>query len=140
MDQKGRWSLKGLEERAKALKREVFVLWVAYRDPRTPWYAKALAIAVVAYAFSPIDLIPDFIPVLGLLDDLLLVPLGIALVLRLIPAPVIADSRARAEALRTEGKPRNWLAAGAIVLVWLLAAVGTGLFVQRHFGIDNLQF
>ena len=85
-----------------------------------PWYAKALAVAVVAYAFSPIDLIPDFIPVLGYLDDLVLIPLGVIAVRAMIPPAVLADCRERAS--RLEGKPRNWVAAGIIVVLWLAAA------------------
>ena len=84
------------KQRARALQREVHAVYLAMRDPRTPWYARLLAGAVVAYAFSPIDLIPDPIPVLGYLDDLLLVPLGIVLVLRLIPAEVMQECRQRA--------------------------------------------
>src|SRR5215510_13084224 len=85
-------------ERARLLKREVYALYFACRDPRTPWYAKAIAACVVAYALSPIDLIPDFIPVIGYLDDLVIVPLGIALVLKLIPAEIMAEHRALASA------------------------------------------
>ena len=85
----------GLKEKARALKREVRALLLAARDPRTPWYAKWLVAAVVAYALSPIDLIPDFIPVLGQLDDLILVPLGIVIAIRLIPPQVLAECRAR---------------------------------------------
>jgi uncharacterized membrane protein YkvA (DUF1232 family) len=81
------------KERARALRREIFALVIAYRDPRTPWYAKAWALVVATYALSPIDLIPDFIPVLGYLDDLVLLPLGIALAMRLIPAGVMEDAR-----------------------------------------------
>jgi uncharacterized membrane protein YkvA (DUF1232 family) len=107
----GRWS--------RALKRDVHAISGAARDPRTPWYAKALALAVVAYALSPIDLIPDFIPVLGLLDDLIVVPLGIALALRMIPPHVMAEHRARAEA-----SPRRAGVAGAaaIITIWSGAA------------------
>src|SRR5687768_9274740 len=83
---------------ARALKREAAVLYLSVRDPRTPWYAKAAAACVVAYALSPIDLIPDPIPLLGYLDDLVLLPLGVWMVRRLIPAAVLADNRARAEA------------------------------------------
>ena len=83
--------LAALKVRARALKRESYALYLAVRDPRTPWYARAVAGAVVAYAFSPFDLIPDFIPVIGLLDDVILVPLGIALALKLIPTAVMAD-------------------------------------------------
>jgi len=115
--------IAGWRQRARALKVEVYALYLAARDPRTPWLARAVAVGVAAYAFSPIDLIPDFIPVLGYLDDLILVPLGVLLALRLIPAPVMADCRQRAR--EAQGRPVNWLAAAVIVLVWLgLAALG----------------
>ena len=110
--------LAGLKNRARALKREVLALSFAYRHPRTPWVAKLVAAGVVAYALSPIDLIPDFIPVLGFLDDLILLPAGIALALRLIPAPVMAESRERAAGAK---KSRSWVGAGIIFAVWLLA-------------------
>ena len=108
------------KQRALKLRREVYALYFACRDPRVPWYAKALAVAVVAYAFSPIDLIPDFIPVLGYLDDLVLIPLGVIAVRAMIPPAVLAECRERAR--RMEGKPRNWLAAAIIVAVWLALA------------------
>jgi len=107
---------------ARRVKRDTYALYLAARDPRTPWYAKALAALVVGYAFSPIDLIPDFIPVLGYLDDLIIVPLGIYFTLRLIPPEVMTECRARAEQTRPSSKPKNWLAAGAIVAVWLALA------------------
>lgn len=110
--------LDGLKQRARQLKRETFAVYFASRDPRTPWYARLLAVCIVAYAFSPIDLIPDPIPVLGYLDDLVIVPAGIALVLRLIPPEVMTDSRARA-VLAAE-RPTNWIAAAFIVVIWLL--------------------
>src|SRR5919199_5573111 len=88
--------LDRLKARARGLTRETYALYLVARDPRTPWYAKLIAAAVVAYALSPLDLIPDFVPVLGYLDDLILVPLGIALVLRLVPTEVLADCRERA--------------------------------------------
>ena len=110
--------LDKLKQRARQLKRETFAVYFASRDPRTPWYARMLAVCIVAYAFSPIDLIPDPIPVLGYLDDLVIVPAGIALVLRLIPAEVMTDSRARA-ALAAP-RPANWIAAVFIVSIWLL--------------------
>lgn len=114
--------LDRLRQRARRLKTEIYALYLAYRDPRTPWYARLFAAGVVAYAFSPLDLIPDFIPIIGLLDDLILVPLGIVLALRMIPASVMAECHQRAaEALR-EGRPTNWLAAGAIVAVWIVFA------------------
>ena len=108
-----------LRDKARALKREVTALGLAVQDPRTPWYARVLAVAVIAYALSPIDLIPDFIPVLGYLDDLILVPAGIALVIRLIPAEVMADARLRGDTLQVEKPWLRYLAAAVIVLLWL---------------------
>ena len=84
--------LETWKNRANQLKQEVFALWIAYRKPGVPWYAKAFCALVVAYAFSPIDLIPDFIPVLGYLDDLVLIPLGVALAIKMIPADILSDS------------------------------------------------
>lgn len=114
-----------IKARARRLKAETYTLYLVVRDPRTPWFAKLLAGIVVAYAFSPIDLIPDFIPVLGYLDDLLLLPLGIWLAIKLVPEEVMQDCRARAEAgIETTG-PANRAAAVVIVLIWLgLAALG----------------
>lgn len=96
-----------------------------------PWYAKLIAVCVVGYAFSPIDLIPDFIPILGYLDDLVLVPLGIALVLKMIPVEVMAECRNKAQAVRDLGKPTNWVAAGVIIAVWLLLAGLSVVLVVR---------
>lgn len=124
-----RGAIAGMGRRAAQLKRrvqqELYALYLAYRDPRTPWYARLLAAAVVAYALSPIDLIPDFIPVLGYLDDLILVPLGIALAVRLIPATVVEESRRRAREAIAEGTIRTWPAVAAVAAVWaaLLAVV-----------------
>src|SRR2546423_2275266 len=95
--------LAAWKQQARRLKTETYALYLAYRDPRVPWYARLVAAGVVAYALSPIDLIPDFIPILGYLDDLILVPLGFALALRLIPAPVLAECRAAAEVKVAEG-------------------------------------
>ena len=118
-------------QRARRLKTEVHALYLAYRDPRVPWYARVVAACVVAYAFSPIDLIPDPIPVLGYLDDLVLLPLGVVLALKLIPASVMAECRQRARDAAREGRPTNWLAAGLIVAVWLaLAALGVWLLAR----------
>ncbi len=89
--------LAELKQRARHLKSETFALYLAARDPRTPWYAKLLVAGIVAYAFSPIDLIPDFVPVLGYLDDLILIPLGIALAIKMVPHSVLAECRARAQ-------------------------------------------
>ena len=106
---------------AHAIKRDVVAVWIAARHPRVAWYAKALAFAVAAYALSPIDLIPDFIPVLGYLDDLIIVPLGLLLVIRLIPADLMAEFRA--EAARRASEPRSIVAALFIVMIWISAAV-----------------
>ncbi len=105
--------------KARELKRETYAIYLAYHDRRVPWYAKIAAALVVGYAFSPIDLIPDFIPVLGYLDDLVLIPLGIAWVIRLIPADVLEQYREEARAALDSRKSRNWLAAGIIVLIWI---------------------
>jgi uncharacterized membrane protein YkvA (DUF1232 family) len=113
------------------LKREAYTLWLAARDPRTPWYARIVAGFVVAYAFSPIDLIPDVIPILGLLDDLILVPLGIALVIRLIPPGVLAESRVRAEHAFASGRPVSRGAAIVIVGIWLVLAACAIVLMAR---------
>jgi len=115
----------GWRERLRALKRESLVVWYAARDPRLPWPVRLLALAVAAYALSPIDLIPDFIPVLGYLDDLVLVPLGVALVVKLTPAAILADARARAAV--TAARPTSTAAAIVIVVLWLLALLACGL-------------
>jgi uncharacterized membrane protein YkvA (DUF1232 family) len=116
---------------ARRLRREVYALYLACRDPRVPWYAKALAAGIVAYAFSPIDLIPDFIPVLGHLDELVLIPLGVLAVRALIPDPVMAECRARADATFRDGKPVSRLGAAIIVATWLLLAVGGILLAAK---------
>ncbi len=122
------------KQRARRLKQETYALFLAYRDPRVPWYAKAFAACVVAYAFSPLDLIPDFIPVLGYLDDLILVPLGLALALRMIPAEVMAESRVKAQQALSGHQPRNWIAGGLVIGIWLLlAALAVVLVVQILF-------
>lgn len=124
-------SKQTLAARLHALKRETMALYFAARDPRTPLVAKLLAAVVVAYALSPIDLIPDFIPVIGLLDDLVLLPIGIALLLRLIPPEAMADARARAEAALA--LPKNTAAAVVIILLWLGLAALLGLWAYRAF-------
>jgi len=106
---------------ANRIKRDGVTLWFAGKNPQTPWYAKALGVFVVAYALSPIDLIPDFIPIIGYLDDLLIVPLGLALVVRLTPPEVIQSSRE--QAARFAGKPISYGAALVILLLWLILAV-----------------
>lgn len=116
---------------ARSLKQETVALYLAYRDPRVPWYARLFAAVVVAYAFSPIDLIPDPIPVLGYLDDLLLVPLGIWLSLRMIPPTVMAEARAEAAARADEGLPVSRAAVVAIVVVWIVVAAAIIVMIAR---------
>ncbi|MDG0791155.1 YkvA family protein [Cohnella ginsengisoli] len=125
---------------AKELKRKVFVLYFAYRDERTPWYAKMFAICVVAYAFSPIDLIPDFVPVLGYLDDVILVPLGVALALKMIPNAVIQECSLKAETRLKSGKPKNWLAGSIIILLWIVAFLWISFAVYRRFSVLHWMF
>jgi uncharacterized membrane protein YkvA (DUF1232 family) len=117
--------------RVAALKRETLTLYLAARHPRTPWYARLLVAAVAAYALSPIDLIPDFIPVLGLVDDAVLLPLGIALALRLVPEDVIAECRARAAEAFAAGRPVSRSAALAIVVLWVVLLALTAALVLR---------
>lgn len=112
---------EGLRQWAKTVKRDILALYGASRDPRLPWPVKALAILVAGYALSPIDLIPDFIPVLGYLDDILLLPLGIYVVIRLIPPEIMAEHRERAAA--AAGRPMSRTAAAVIVLIWIVLAM-----------------
>ena len=115
-------SFERWKARARQLKVEVYALYLAYRDPRVPWYARLFAACVVGYAFSPIDLIPDPIPVLGYLDDLILIPLGVKLALAMIPAQVLAENRVKAQEIMRQGKPVNRVAAAVIIAIWLLLA------------------
>jgi uncharacterized membrane protein YkvA (DUF1232 family) len=115
-----------LKEKSGKLKQNVFVLYLACRHSGTPRYAKWFAAFVVAYAFSPIDLIPDFIPVLGYLDDLILIPVGIWLALRWIPPSIILECRLKAEELGKQGKLKNRIAGAVIVFIWLGLAVWLG--------------
>ena len=117
-----------LQEWARALKRDAHAVYLAAFDPRVPWYAKALALGVAAYAFSPIDLIPDFIPVVGLMDDLIVVPLGIALVIWMIPAAVMAEHRARAA---QTARPVSRAGAAAVIAIWVLAAAAAAGWAWR---------
>jgi uncharacterized membrane protein YkvA (DUF1232 family) len=125
--------LATLKQRARLLKSETFALYLAARHPQTPWYAKFLAAGIVAYAFSPIDLIPDFIPILGYLDDLILIPIGIALVIKLVPASVLVECRERATILARNGKPVNRVAAAVIIAIWILAAALFTWWAYRIF-------
>jgi uncharacterized membrane protein YkvA (DUF1232 family) len=119
-----------LKEWARAIKRDAHALYLAARDPRTPWYAKALAIFVAGYALSPIDLIPDFVPVLGYVDDVILVPLGIAAAVAMIPSDVMAEHRAAA-ALAAE-RPSSRTATVVIICIWAASIAVTGWLAYRH--------
>lgn len=114
--------MKTFQARLNALKRETHALALAMAHPQTPWLARLLAAGIITYAVSPIDLIPDFIPVVGLLDDLLILPTAIYFTLRLIPAEVMADCRARAEESELHGNP--WLGSLMVVIIWLAILVG----------------
>ncbi len=130
--------LAELKQRAHHLKAETFALYLAARDPRTPWYAKLLVVGIVAYAFSPIDLIPDFVPVLGYLDDLILIPAGIALAIRLVPDSVLADCRAQAQESFKNGKPVSRIASVVIVVIWIaLAALCMVWVYMRYFMVRS---
>src|SRR4030042_1489497 len=107
------------EEKAKHLRTETYALYFAFKDRRTPWYTKAFLLAIIAYALSPIDLIPDFIPVLGLLDDLIIIPAGIYFAVKMIPGAVLAECRQKAASEMTEGKIK-WAGAAIIICIWLL--------------------
>jgi uncharacterized membrane protein YkvA (DUF1232 family) len=116
---------------ARQLKRESYALYLACRDPRVPWFAKLFAGCVVAYAFSPIDLIPDFVPIAGYLDDLVIIPLGMLAARKMIPPLVLAECRTRAQEIVDRKKPTNWLAALVIVAIWVsLAAIALMLLVR----------
>jgi uncharacterized membrane protein YkvA (DUF1232 family) len=126
--------LEKLRRRARQLKRETWALWFAYRDPRLPWYARLWTAFVVIHTFSPIDLIPDFIPVLGYLDDLIITPLGIALALKMIPPEVMEEAHRRADNFMAEEKPHNWLYALPVIAIWLLILLALGLLLWRLYG------
>jgi uncharacterized membrane protein YkvA (DUF1232 family) len=120
-----------LKHWARLARRDLHALYLAARDPRVPWHAKAVAAFVAAYAFSPIDLIPDFVPVLGYLDDLIIVPLGILLAVRLIPPHILAEHRVAAESAAQ--RPVSRAAAAAIMSIWFLLAMGAGWIAYRYF-------
>lgn len=123
--------MQRLRDWARRLRAEALALYFAARDPRTPWYARLVVAGVVAYALSPIDLIPDFVPVLGYLDDLVLLPLGIALALRMIPAEVMAAARDRARAELDAPRPRSRAAAAVVAAIWIAAAALAGVLLWR---------
>lgn len=122
-----------IKQYARHLKSEIFVLYFAARDHRTPWYVKLLVASIVAYAFSPIDLIPDFVPILGYLDDFILLPLGIALAIKLIPESVLIDCKARAlESIKKE-KPINWVSGAVIIIIWLILGGFCIMWIDQVF-------
>lgn len=125
--------IEKLKQYARYLKSEIFVLYFAARDSRTPWYVKILVASVVVYAFSPIDLIPDFIPILGYLDDLILLPLGIALAIKLIPEVVLIDCRRLALKFINKEKPVSWVGGAIIVSIWLMLAALCSLWAYESF-------
>jgi len=125
--------VSSLKVRAKNLKRDVHALYLAYKDPRVPLRAKLLIIVLIGYAASPIDLIPDFIPVLGYLDDLILLPLGVSVAIKMIPKDVLSECMEKASTPRDEGQRRNWLAAFIIILLWLAAIVLIGRALWHCF-------
>ncbi len=125
--------LESWKRRAQALRADTYALYLAYRDPRTPWYAQLFAALVVGYAFSPVDLIPDFVPFLGYLDDLVLVPLGVLLALKMIPPDVWAESRQRAREEMISGRPVRW-AAVVVIATWLLILALVAAVLWRILG------
>ena len=124
--------LPKLRMKAARLKQEIHALYLASRDPRVPWYAKVFVVCIVAYALSPIDLIPDPIPILGYLDDLLLLPMGIYLALKMIPEEVLAECREKARAMTVQ-MPHNRIAAAVIIFLWITFFVLVGIYLIGMF-------
>ncbi|MCX8129334.1 MAG: YkvA family protein [Clostridia bacterium] len=116
---KFKYCFQQFKSRARKLKNEVKALYLAYKHPEVPWYARFLILLVVGYALSPVDLIPDFIPVLGYLDDLILIPLGVSLAIKLIPSGVMEECRRQSEGVFRGKKPKNWIAGAVIIFIWL---------------------
>jgi uncharacterized membrane protein YkvA (DUF1232 family) len=129
--------IQRIKSSASSLKREIYALAIVVRDPRVPWFAKLFLGLVLAYAFSPIDLIPDFVPVLGYLDDLIIVPLGIAIALRMIPPQVIIDARKQAGEILYQAKPINPFGAFIVIVIWL-AVIFVTLFVVFHLILQKI--
>jgi uncharacterized membrane protein YkvA (DUF1232 family) len=125
--------LTQLRERARHLKAETFALYLAARHTGTPWYAKLMVAAIVAYALSPIDLIPDFVPILGYLDDLVLIPLGVTLAVKMIPPAIMSECRARAQEVIANNKPVSRVAGVVIVLIWLTLVVLLAIWTYEAF-------
>jgi uncharacterized membrane protein YkvA (DUF1232 family) len=129
--------LDNLRKRVRHLKGETVALYLAARHPETPWYAKLFVAGVVAYALSPIDLVPDFVPVLGYLDDLVLVPLGIAVAIRMIPPGVLAECRARAQQAMAGARPAGRVAAVVIIGIWVLLAALLALWAYEAYAATS---
>ena len=125
--------LEGWKQRAKRIKIELYAVYLAYKDPRVKWYARIFAACVAGYAFSPIDLIPDPIPILGYLDDLVLVPLGVIIALKMIPPDVLAECREEARKTMHQGKPVNRTAAVVIIAIWILSASLAIVLILKFF-------
>jgi uncharacterized membrane protein YkvA (DUF1232 family) len=125
--------LTEFKQRASRLKAETFALYLVARHPGTPWYAKLFVAGIVAYALSPVDLIPDFVPVLGYLDDLILIPVGIALAVRMVPPSVLAECRARAQEVMSQGKPVSRIAGMVIVVIWIVLAALFAVWAYETF-------
>ena len=120
--------------KTRKLKVQSLTLYMAWRDPRLPWYVRAFIALVAAYALSPIDLIPDFIPVLGYLDDLLLVPMGISLALRMIPAEVLSECQAKAEVQLRQGMPQARFMTAVIIAIWIVLLLAILLWAASRLG------
>ncbi|MDF0554438.1 YkvA family protein [Kamptonema sp. UHCC 0994] len=131
--------MQSFKQLARKLKQETYAVYLASIDRRLPWYTRTIAAIIVAYAFSPIDLIPDFIPVIGYLDDLLIVPLGIWLVLKMIPPHILSECREKAAVEIADKKPINWVAAGVIIAIWfllgILAAIWVGGLLKQNLSV-----
>ena len=119
------------KRQVKLLRAETYALYLAYKDPRVPWYSKVFVAVVVGYAFSPIDLIPDSVPILGYLDDIILVPIGMIIALKMIPNEVMEECRADAREALKDGRPINWAAAIVIIGIWLLLVAIFVLLIVR---------
>jgi uncharacterized membrane protein YkvA (DUF1232 family) len=128
-----------LKERARRLKTEVIALYLAARHPGTPWYAKLFLAAIVAYALSPIDLIPDFIPVLGLVDEIILLPFAIALALKMIPAEVMSECRAQASQARPDASRAGRVGAVVVVLIWIILIVLSAIWAHDSFAHERAR-
>ena len=123
--------MRSLKQLAKQLKQETYAIYLASIDQRVPWYARVLAGVTVAYAFSPIDLIPDFIPIIGYLDDLIIVPLGIWLVIKMIPPEILAECREKAAAEIERGKPINRAATAIIIAIWIGCGILAAIWLKQ---------